>query len=283
MSISTRIFITLFNLLGAGSSQIFIGFYKEAVFFFVSTFILNFFGHFFIVENNPFLSVICLLLNIAIMISAIVHFWIKSKSNNGVKFLSKNLFYSVSFLVCCLLISFFSVENISYLSRSKSFHIPTESMEPTVLQGDYIYADMMYFEKNEPKKNQIAVIEFENDNSLHIERIVGFPNDTLKIENGDVYINGIKEYDSAYTRKRITFNVIGDSTLNAKNVNESKGYDYGPSIVPENKYFVLGDNRDNSLDSRFIGFVPRDKLKGIVLFVWWSTDFSRIGKLLNKI
>jgi signal peptidase I len=159
--------------------------------------------------------------------------------------------------------------------------IPTGSMIPTLLIGDYImvnkfvYAPPMQsvpilgavertlFPLREVKRGDIVVFKFpEEPEKDYIKRVIGLPGETIEIRARQVYIDG-RPLDESYKVHR---------NLRVTNIDQD---DYPATRIPDNSYFCMGDNRDNSRDSRFWGFLPRDQVKGRALLVYWSYNASR--------
>jgi signal peptidase I len=184
----------------------------------------------------------------------------------------------------------------------QAFKIPSGSMENTLLIGDHIFVNKFLYGYHipytngrvlqfaSPKRGDIIVFVFPEDPSKDfIKRVIGTPGDTLEIRNKVVLING-KPLHEDYTRF-----ADGDAVDGFM-----RGRDNLPPLkVPERKYFVMGDNRDRSYDSRFWGFVDEDAIIGKALFIYfslnWDTDlhwyeiwrypdlvrWSRIGEILH--
>ncbi|TAJ28818.1 MAG: signal peptidase I, partial [Nitrospirae bacterium] len=114
----------------------------------------------------------------------------------------------------------------------------------------------------QPERGDVIVFRYpEDEDKDFIKRIVGLPGDQIEIRNKTVSVNGVPLDDRAYTQ-RIDPGVI-DGVINPRD-------NFGPVTVPENAYFVMGDNRDQSLDSRFWGFVRAEKIKGRAFRIYWS-------------
>lgn len=181
-------------------------------------------------------------------------------------------------------------------------HIPTGSMIPTIKVGEFIFVNMMKYnwhlpftktilsERAQPERGDIVVFEFPNDpDKDYIKRVVGLPGDIIEIRQKKVIVNGTPlelvpvedrqilddltpKYDPAkltlYTEKngKHEYLVIHSSKEVAQN--------FGPVTVPPNEYFVMGDNRDDSYDSRFWGSLPREKIFGTGSFIWLSINFD---------
>lgn len=138
--------------------------------------------------------------------------------------------------------------------------IPSSSMENTISVGDRVFGSRLAYLKSDPERYDIIIFKYPDDESkLFIKRIIGLPGETVTIRNGKVYINDSTE-------------PLDDSFCP-----ETPTGDYGPYVVPENSYFVMGDNREHSHDSRFWTntFVSRDKILGKAGFRYWP--FNKIG------
>jgi signal peptidase I len=177
----------------------------------------------------------------------------------------------------------------------EAFKIPTGSMERTLLVGDFLLvnkavygAEVPYagarlpgFER--PKRGDIIVFEWPKDHSKNfVKRIIGVPGDTLEMRDGAVWLNGsplIERYvvhtEPGTDRGSEEFSWQRDWLVRRATASSGRHpsrNNWGPLIVPEKNYFVLGDNRDNSYDSRYWGFVPDSLVKGKPLFVYYSYE-----------
>ncbi len=163
----------------------------------------------------------------------------------------------------------------------QAFKIPTGSMEPTLLVGDYIlvtkfsygikFFNSTIIEMGEPKLGEIIVFRYPPDTSKdYIKRVVGVPGDTVVVKNKTVYING-RPIDEPYAVHLQSY-VMPPGTSPRDN--------FGPKTVPKGRLFVMGDNRDNSHDSRFWGFVPLDLLRGKAFVIYWSWEGRSIFSLV---
>jgi signal peptidase I len=156
-----------------------------------------------------------------------------------------------------------------------NYEIPSGSMKPTLLVGDrilvskFIYGiKIPYFRKTiisitNPKRGDVVVFIYPVDRSKDfIKRVVGLAGDTLEIKNKKIFING-KEYNDSY-------GVYRDSIIYRQTTNSRDNF--GPVTVPEGSIFVMGDNRDDSFDSRFWGFVNLQDVEGKAFIIYWSWD-----------
>jgi signal peptidase I len=159
----------------------------------------------------------------------------------------------------------------------QAFAAPTSSMEPTVLLGDHIIVDKSVYAFSEPKRGDIVFFSAtESSQTIFMKRIVGMPGETIEIRNREVFIDG-KKIDEPYVQ---SLRPSTGGTFNGDSV--------APTVIPADAYFLLGDNRDNSLDSRFIGPVPRRQFLGKAKTIYFSSDpethkprWNRIGKTPN--
>jgi len=148
------------------------------------------------------------------------------------------------------------------------YRIPAGSMEPTLLIGDYLVTDPACFKKNELQRRDLVIFQNPKDPSKDfIKRVIALAGEKIEVKNKQVYIN-----DEALTESYAIHNDV--------NFGVATRDDFGPQLVPPNHCFVLGDNRDNSMDSRFWGSIPLSNIKGKPLYIYWAKDKSRIGKKL---
>lgn len=193
------------------------------------------------------------------------------------------------------------------------FKIPSSSMVPTLKIGDHIFVSKFDyglsfpFTKWElvswgnPHRGDIIVFLFPRDESLHyIKRVVGLPGDKIEFRGKDLFLNGKvvpKELvtDGA-TIERITgsakidgdlYRETLDNVVHYVKYSKDAGYDFSRSnpaeVVPADSFFVAGDNRDDSYDSRSWGYVPRENIKGRARMVWLSLDQEKSWGTLNKV
>lgn len=141
---------------------------------------------------------------------------------------------------------------------AQAFVVQGSSMEPTLHNGERLLVDKLSYRFREPQRGEIVVFKYPADPShRYIKRIIGLPGDTVRISNGVVYIN--------------------DTPIEENYTLEPAISDFGQVAVPPGHYFVLGDNRNNSEDSRYpdVGFVPRNLMVGRAVFVFWP--LGRLG------
>jgi signal peptidase I len=154
----------------------------------------------------------------------------------------------------------------------QAFKIPTGSMESNLLIGDHLLVNKFAYGLHsnflakllpykEPKRGDVIVFKYpKQPETAYVKRLIGMPGDVVEMKGHTVYINNVplKEDYTQYI----------DGEL-------SRYKNYGPYQVPQGQYFAMGDNRDNSMDSRWWGTVPRDYLLGKALVIYWSFETPR--------
>lgn len=159
----------------------------------------------------------------------------------------------------------------------QAFSIPSGSMEKTLLIGDYLLVNKLrYGIRNpldnkvmipigKPQRGDVVVFIFPQDPSKdYIKRVIGLPGDTVQVTNKKVFING-KLYETPQAHYEDTL-IIPAPRIPVESARDN----FGPVVVPPKSYFVMGDNRDRSYDSRFWGFVPMDNLRGKAMIIYFS-------------
>lgn len=164
------------------------------------------------------------------------------------------------------------------LTRYQNFQIPSRGMEETMLKGDRLVADMWYYRSREPARGDLVVFRYPVDpNRDFIKRCIAIPGDTVEIRNKQLFLNGTV-INEDYVVHRDTRTHPDSGTLPPMiRVRDN----FGPFAVPPESIFVLGDNRDNSSDSRFWGVVPAELISGKALYLYWGSTPDRIGLTLR--
>ncbi|UMZ73339.1 signal peptidase I [Natranaerofaba carboxydovora] len=134
------------------------------------------------------------------------------------------------------------------------FLVEGQSMYPTLSHSERLVVNKFWYRLDEPERDDIVVFSY-NENKDFIKRVIGLPGEEIKIDEGEVHLDGEPLEEDYYT-------------------SGSRNDNFGPEVVPENHYFVLGDNRDNSMDSRSesVGYVSQEQIKGKAFFVFWPFD-----------
>lgn len=169
--------------------------------------------------------------------------------------------------------------------------VPTGSMKPTIIEGDRILVNKMAYDLKlplshfkisswgDPERGDIVVFDSETENTRLVKRVIGLPGDVVAMQNNQLFINGVlmhysrQSADGSYLQ---TTEHLPDSAhaMQISAVGSSAAAGFNPVTVPEGRYLVLGDNRDNSRDSRYIGFIPREEIIGRARYVVLSLNYD---------
>jgi len=201
---------------------------------------------------------------------------------------TRNLLGSLQSLAVTVVIAVFV---ITFLVQA--FQIPSESMENTLLIGDYLLVDKVHYGNgghwgellpySDIGRGDIIVFRYPVHPSQHfVKRVIAVPGDRLRLLNKRVWVNGTPVNESYAVYKSRLHDVFRDDfpASDFINVNVDPRWwlqmrrlvQGGELLLPANQYFVLGDNRDESLDSRYWGFVPRENIIGRPLLIYWSVE-----------
>ncbi|WP_029551190.1 signal peptidase I [Thermocrinis jamiesonii] len=166
---------------------------------------------------------------------------------------------------------------------AQAYNIPSGSMKPTLLVGDFILVNKLVYRFSEPQRGDIVVFKYPIDPRIDfIKRIIGIPGDVIEIRDNQVFINGepAKLVKIEKSKEDHFTKIISEETLPGGVRYRVQFYeeavfskrDFGPIKVPPGHYFVMGDNRDNSEDSRYWGFLPRENIVGKAFVIYFSGD-----------
>jgi signal peptidase I len=216
---------------------------------------------------------------------------------------------------------FFPVFLAVFFLRSfiaEPFKIPSGSMLPTLVVGDFILVNKFTYgirlpvinkkvvENNQPKRGDVMVFRYPPEPSLdYIKRVIGVPGDEVRYESKKLFVNGVElkqdkaadyhDMDRAFvipsfteTSAELSHRILIEKEAPA-HISQVADFPYRENchynhsgfrcVVPPGHYFMMGDNRDNSQDSRFWGFVPDENIVGKAFFIWFNfSDFQRIGR-----
>ncbi|GFE62277.1 signal peptidase I [Geobacter sp. AOG2] len=173
----------------------------------------------------------------------------------------------------------------------QAYKIPSGSMEDTLAIGDHLlvnkfiygtripFTHLRVLKIRNPKRGDVIVFQFPEDRSKDfIKRVIGVPGDVIQERDKQVYVNGVPYRNPHEVHK--------DPEVFPKEVNPRDNF--GPVTVPANSYFMMGDNRDRSYDSRFWGFIKESDIRGEAIIKYWSWDqnswrvrWGSIGQLIN--
>jgi signal peptidase I len=219
-----------------------------------------------VIVPNAFYMILTILVSVAFTVYCVVDAVLiarRKKENYQPAKYNRWFVYVGYLLVTALLVQMCtSFLVVPYLIQA--YKMPTGSMEPTLLVGDHILINKHIYRADEPRRGEVIVFRYPpNPETAYVKRLIGEPGDTVEMVGRTVYINGgpIKENYAQY---------LDPGSINGH---------YGPFRVPSDQYFVMGDNRDNSQDSRFWGFVPRENLLGKAMIIYWSFETGRFAYL----
>ncbi len=149
--------------------------------------------------------------------------------------------------------------------RYKTYYIPSESMLPTLQVNDRIIVDRAYYQSNAPQRGDLVIFQPPmqltqmlqgimplDAKTVFVKRVIGLPGDVVEVKQGKVYVN--------------------QRPLSEPYLTEAPTYDWGPIAVPAGALIVLGDNRNNALDSHYWGVLPQKNLIGKVFWRYWPPD-----------
>lgn len=176
----------------------------------------------------------------------------------------------------------------------EAFRIPSGSMENTLLIGDFLFVNKALYGAEvpvvhkrlpafrEPHRGDVVIFDSVDEQGVNVvKRVIGMPGDTIAMEDNVIFING-KPLDEPYVIKTDPTGNLEDPRMRPWQVRHLVGRDprtyrptlknWGRLLVPPDSFFVMGDNRDNSYDSRYWGFLGRDRIRGRPLFIYYSYD-----------
>ena len=174
----------------------------------------------------------------------------------------------------------------------RPYNVPARSMLPNLLVGDHLWASKNYYVGHAPERGEIALFLVQ-DGTVFIKRVIGLPGDTIEMKAGRLWINGAEvdrqeegaiedqEFGGKLQYREtlpggVSYAILEESDSSFMDV-------FGPFQVPADSYFVMGDNRDNSKDSRVpeFGAVPRARFIDRPAIIYYSPELSRIGSRIN--
>jgi signal peptidase I len=180
------------------------------------------------------------------------------------------------------------------------YTVPTGSMKPNILEGDRIFVNKLQYDirvpfthwslksLGDPKRGDIIVLDSPVEDKRLVKRVIGVPGDVIALRDNRLYINGKAArysvppkqpdpslwHDDTPNKEVLREKIFHHSYPIAVNTIQPGLMTFGPVVVPKNKYFVMGDNRDNSADSRYIGFIPREDILGRASYVVMSLNYD---------
>jgi len=270
-----------------GFGQVYNGQIKKGIIFFLITFTLPLFlgftriGIFFI---GFFLIIfIDFIFRIYVIYDAVKN--AKKLKNYTLKPYNSWLYYLIIIIGIVTITWFYDYNSIVGV---KSYSIPTTSNEPTIKVGDKVVGDLKAFADTKPNYGDIVIFQKKDSLNPWIYRIVGLPNDKLKIENNFLVINGKKCKTSFIKETKSEVFDVNEYEEELPNGLKHKIYTFKKPFaenknsiteinIPTNSYFLIGDNRDNAMDSRYIGVITKEEILAKVVFGYWGKTNDRIN------
>ena len=169
--------------------------------------------------------------------------------------------------------------------------VPTGSMKPTILEGDRILVNKLAYDFKiplthisiykfaDPKRGDIVIFDSKLADTRLVKRVIGLPGDAVEMRDNRLTINGIEvQYSNVEYAADAIFAIESDVSMSHRielaRTGGSRLSTFGPVKVPKDRYLVLGDNRDNSADSRVYGFIPREEIVGNARTIVFSLDYD---------
>jgi signal peptidase I len=174
-----------------------------------------------------------------------------------------------------------------------NYKVPTGSMKPTIMEGDFFFANKLAYRLkvpfskktiikwSQPKRGDIIAFRYPMDEKIdYTKRVIGLPGDTIELKNKTLYVNG-KKITSILKRKIGEFRFYEENLFGKKYTVKKRDYaDFQSTVekikIPKKMYYCMGDNRDNSSDSRVWGFVPEENIEGKLFFRWFTLNTKTV-------
>ena len=271
-----------FSLISPGMGHLYVGKWKTAILIpFFLLLIIAFMGWtklVFLSEGMSNIALIMIVFYLFVMISSFVAARNPSSHNLNT---SQKWYLYILFLVVLAVINTAVMDHRGKLFGFEPFRIPASSMLPTMMVNDFMMVDTWAYDNKEPDIGDIIVFDYPRDRKIkYVKRLIGKGGDHIVYSNKVLYINGkvikrelIGEYSkTAMEYKMDEYNEYLAGRTNKILLTPSRPAIDSEYIVPEGHYFVMGDNRDNSNDSRYWGVFPHDYLHGKVEYIWFSID-----------
>jgi signal peptidase I len=266
----------LLSLLAPGLGQIYNGQGALGITFFLISLSLPFLGG---VAGLPrrFAGLVALgLTAIAFSLFTIIHAYVQArrlKETESKKYQTAAV-YAFVIILSLGLTRLVPIRTWMSLTGVFPYQIATGAMEPALQQGDFLMTDLKAYHDRAPRRGDLIVFQDPRDATKDfVKRVIGLEGDKIEIRDKQVHINGepIAEPYKIHLDSQVY--AKDDARPSVDTVRDN----FGPLEIPAGHYFVLGDNRDNSLDSRYWGALPLANIKSRALYVYWAKDKKRIG------
>ncbi len=266
----------LLTFLAIGLGHIYCGKAQKGIILFVIAQLFTSVGFSFLLLHPPVGIAFSIIITIIFFSYCVIDSYKSAKTHNAIYSLKKyNKWYV--YLLCWFLgsIVLSSVTSMTIKNNIvQAYKIPSGAMLQTLQIGDHIICNKFIYKRSEPKRDDVVVFQFPKDPKIdYIKRIIAVGGDVVEIKNKMVLINGsfIDDKHSNFTSSKIMSIEAGPRD------------NLEPITVPNDSVFVLGDNRDNSYDSRFWGFVKKSKIKGRAKYIYWSWNKDKSAVRWDRI
>ena len=273
-----------------GLGQLYNGHLKKALLFFsgllISIVCINLLG----LKSYFWIYVLSLIVLVMLVLFIAIEATLAANKHKEHELKAYNKWYVYLLFVIMGYFAVSMAENIASNSRYIISIVQSDSGFPTIAVGDYILGDYGFYNSQEPTYGDLVIFSMP-DGGRYIYRIIGMPNDTLSIENQLVKYNNkelssklistlfYEEYEMELFIETLP-NGVKYKFVRSKTPLFQENDTIEEIIVPNNSYFLLGDNRNFSFDSRFIGFVQREQIQGKLVSIYFSKDLKRINQSL---
>jgi signal peptidase I len=220
-------------------------------------------------DAAPFNIILPMLISLAFFVSVLVSAGKKAAEYHTLKNKPKRPTSIWIYIGSAVL--FIAVETffVPFFGSYHTFLSPTGSMENTIITGDRFIVDLNAYRHKDPQRGDVVMFLLPLDSSTaYVKRCVAVGGDTVQMVHKELYVNSIKE-------------ILPSNAKHVDSGMDERRDEFGPYVVPANCLFMLGDNRDDSYDSRFWGPVPIDLITGKGVRVFFSPNFGRIGLTLR--
>jgi signal peptidase I len=255
----------LLTFLAAGLGHLYCGRAKKGICLFIGGQILLFAGFFVLLYYPPFGVLLSIVTGVSYFLYCLIDSFRlagKFRITYKPKRYNKWYVYVIAAALAIVIIQPF-IEGVVKTNIAQAFKIPSGAMLNTLQIGDHIICNKLLYKTSEAQRGDIIVFPFPKDRSInYIKRVIGLGGEVIEIRNKQVLINGdlLREPYAINTTDKI----IPSETSPRDN--------FGPIEIPTNHVFVMGDNRDNSYDSRFWGYIKNSDIEGKAMYTYWSWD-----------